>query len=123
MAHFAQINSDDIVIEIVVVDNQDIIQDGVECEQKGIDLCRKLFGSETNWVQCSYNNNFRKQYAGVGFRYNRERDVFIRPQPFPSWTLGQDSDWAPPTPYPEGGPYKWIEETQQWEPVLENEET
>ena len=88
MAHFAKINSDNIVEQVIVVNNnvvQDILQRDVE--QLGIDFCKKLFGDETNWVQTSYNNNIRKQFAKIGDTYDKEKDKFISPQPFPSWVL------------------------------------
>jgi hypothetical protein len=65
MAHFAEINSNNKVLRVVVVNNNELLVNGVENEQKGIDFCKSLFGSNTNWVQTSYNSKFRKQYAGI----------------------------------------------------------
>jgi hypothetical protein len=63
----------------------------------------------------SYNNNIRGIYAGIGFTYDAVNDVFIAPQPYPSWTLDENNDWQPPTPMPStGGPYEWSEEDLEW---------
>jgi hypothetical protein len=67
------------------------------------------------WKQTSFNNNFRKQYCGVGFTYSADADVFVTPQPFPSWTLDSNYDWQPPTPMPtDGETYYWNEEELAW---------
>jgi hypothetical protein len=113
MAHFAEI-SNDIVTRVLVVHNNELLVDGVEVEQKGIDFLNNLLGG--TWVQTSYNNNFRKQYAGTGYRYDSVADVFIVPQPYASWTLNSNHDWQPPTPKPEGSFY-WDEESLSWLPV------
>ena len=85
MAHFAKINNN-IVEEVIVVNNNVLLDEqGVEQESKGVDFCKSLF--EGDWIQTSYNGNFRKQFAGMGFEYNKIRDAFVAPQPFPSWTL------------------------------------
>ena len=119
MAHFAKINSDNIVEQVIVVNNnvvQDILQRDVE--QLGIDFCKKLFGDETNWVQTSYNNNIRKQFAKIGDTYDKEKDKFISPQPFPSWVLDVNDDWQAPTPKPEDDKsYVWNEKDDAWEEV------
>lgn len=110
MAHFAKIE-DGIVTDVVVVHNNELLIDGVENEQKGKDFCYNLFGGE--WIQTSYNNNIRKQYAGIGYTYDADADVFIAPQPYPSWTLDSNHDWQPPTPKPEGDFY-WSEAELVW---------
>ena len=119
MAHFAKINSDNIVEQVIVVNNnvvQDILQRDVE--QLGIDFCKKLFGDETNWVQPSYNNNIRKQFAKIGDTYDKEKDKFISPQPFPSWVLDENDDWQAPTPKPEDDKsYVWNEKDKTWDIV------
>ena len=119
MAHFAKINSDNIVEQVIVVNNnvvQDILQRDVE--QLGIDFCKKLFGDETNWVQTSYNNNIRKQFAKIGDTYDKEKDKFISPQPFPSWVLDENDDWQAPTPKPEDDKsYVWNEKDKTWDIV------
>jgi hypothetical protein len=82
MAHFAQLDENDTVINVIVVNNSDIIDDnGFESEQKGIDFCKSLFGQETNWLQTSYNGSIRKHYAMINGTYDRVKDVFVRPEP------------------------------------------
>jgi hypothetical protein len=116
MAHFAEI-SDGIVTRVLVVNNNELLVDGVEVEQKGIDFLNNLVGG--TWVQTSYNGNIRKQYAGVGFTYDAAKDQFVAPQPFPSWTLDENHDWQPPVARPEGeGMHTWNEESLQWEQAL-----
>lgn len=110
MAHFAKI-LDGVVVQVVAVHNNELLVDGIEVEQKGIDFCVELFGGD--WVQTSYNNRIRKQYAGVGYTYDAVKDQFVAPRPFPSWTLDSNNDWQPPTPKPEGSFY-WDEETLAW---------
>ena len=110
MAHFAQLNNDNIVQQVIVVSN-DIAID----ESAGKSFIASL-GLTGEWVQTSYNNRIRKQYAGIGFTYNPEADVFILPQPYPSWTLDTNHDWQPPTPMPseEDKRYWWSEENLKW---------
>lgn len=80
MAHFAKVNSNGIVQEVIVINNE-VIKDknGVEQESIGIAFCQSLYGEDTQWVQTSYNNNFRGRYAGIGFMYDKEADEFIAP--------------------------------------------
>lgn len=112
MAHFAELDENNVIMRVIVVHNNELIdENGIESEQKGIDFCTRIFGGR--WIQTSYNNNFRKQYAGINYTYDISKDIFIRPQPFPSWTLDDNSDWQPPVPRPEG-PYRWDEETTSW---------
>jgi hypothetical protein len=85
---------------VIVVHNNELLVNGVENEQKGIDFCKSLFGSNTNWIQTSYNNNFRKQYAGIGYTYDSIKDKFISPQPYPSWSLDASDNWQAPIPKP-----------------------
>lgn len=110
MAHFAEI-SDAVVTRVLVVNNSELLVDGVEVEQKGIDFLNNLLGGI--WIQTSYNGNIRKQYAGIGYSYDSDADVFIAPQPFPSWTLDSNYDWQPPTPKPEGE-WFWDEDELAW---------
>jgi len=112
MAHFAELDENNIVKQVIVVNNNELLIDGAESEDKGIAFCQSLFGG--NWKQTSYNGNIRKQYAGIGYAYNSEADVFIAPQPFPSWTLDENHDWQPPTPKPTEGIWRWDEETLSW---------
>lgn len=115
MAHFAKLNEDNHVLEVVVVNNDVITVDGVEIEQVGIDFLTQLTG-HPYWKQTSYNANTRKNFAGTGFKYDSEKDAFIPPQPFSSWILDEiNYKWNPPVPYPEDGKkYTWVEKTQEW---------
>ena len=110
MAHFAQIENGT-VTQVIVVSNNELLVDGIEVESKGVEFCQSLFGGI--WVQTSYNNNIRKQYAGIGFTYDADADQFVAPQPFPSWSLDDNNDWQAPTPKPEGS-FIWDEETLAW---------
>ena len=115
MAHFAKIDSNGIVTQVIVVKNDILLENGVEKEQKGKDFIQKLFGSGT-WVQTSYNGNMRKNYAGIGYTYDSTRDAFIPPKPFVSWTLNESTCiWEAPVDHPTDGTIcEWDEENQQW---------
>jgi hypothetical protein len=120
MAHFAQLNEENLVTQVIVVANQDTAdQDGVENEAIGIEFCTNLLGGR--WVQTSYNANIRKNYAGIGYKYDATLDAFIPPQPFESWTLNEETaQWESPTPYPDDGKrYSWDEETTSWVEIVE----
>ena len=120
MAHFAQLNEENIVTQVIVVANQDTAdKDGVENEAIGIEFCTNLLGG--TWKQTSYNANIRKNYAGVGYKYDAALDAFIPPQPFASWTLNnQTAQWEAPTPYPtDDKRYTWDEATTAWVEVTE----
>jgi len=121
MAHFAELDENNVVKQVIVVHNNELLDDqGQENEVKGIEFCNSLFG-HTNWVQTSYNNNIRKQFAGPGCIYDDVNDVFISPQPYASWTLDDNFDWQAPTPMPEDDNlYTWNEETQTWD-IIETE--
>jgi hypothetical protein len=110
MAHFVQI-VDGLVVNGVVVHNNELLVDGVENELKGAEFCNNLFGGE--WIQTSYNSRIRKQYAGIGYTYDVDKDEFVRPQPYPSWSLDSYNDWQPPTPRPDGD-YSWNEQQLSW---------
>lgn len=115
MAHFAQLNDENLVTQVIVVANQDTAdQDGVENEAIGIEFCTNLLGG--TWKQTSYNANIRKNYAGVGYKYDAALDAFIPPQPFASWTLNNETaQWEAPTPYPtDDKRYTWDEATTAW---------
>lgn len=103
MAHYAFINEQNIVVEVIV--GRD------ETEGDWESYYGNLRG--LTCLRTSYNNNIRKQYAGIDYTYDPNADVFIAPQPFPSWTLDQNHDWQPPTPKPDGF-YIWNEDYQQW---------
>lgn len=107
MAHYAFLDENNIVTEVIVgVDETELIE-GVDPET--------WYGNFRNQVckRTSYNNKIRKQYAGIGYKYDVDADVFIAPQPFLSWTLDNNFDWQPPTPKPEGL-YYWNEELGEW---------
>lgn len=114
MAHFAELDENNIVLRVIVVNNQELMIDGEESEQKGSDFCHQLLGG--TWKQTSYNGNFRKNYAAVGYTYDVVRDAFIPPKPFDSWNLNEDTCiWEAPVPYPDdGNMYGWSEETGSW---------
>ena len=97
---------------------------GQEREEMGIGFCQRLFGG--NWKQTSYNHNFRKRYAGIGYSYNAELDAFVPPKPYASWVLNnEDANWEAPVPLPadagmgEGQKiYMWAEETVSWQEAI-----
>lgn len=105
MAHFAEIDDNNIVKRILVVDNS--------LEHRGAEFLANDLGLGGNWIQTSYNNNFRKQFAGVGYSYNAQADVFIAPKPYESWFLNENFDWQAPVTKPEGHFY-WDENLKNW---------
>lgn len=120
MAHFAQLDAFNTVIQVIVVSN-DVINNlpFPESEPIGIDFCRSLYGPKTNWAQTSCNDNFRYNYAGIGHKFDSTalpNGAFIAPQPFPSWALNTTTyQWEAPIPYPnDGKAYEWDEATQSW---------
>ena len=106
MSHFAKINSSNIVTEVIVAE-QDFINSGA-------------VGDSFLWVQTSYNGNFRKNYAAVGYTYDKTKDAFIAPKPYPSWTLVEDTcQWEAPVSYPtDGQSYSWDEDTTAWAAIV-----
>ncbi len=117
MAHFAKINENNIVIDVNVVDNKDVGNlEYPASESVGIQFLIPWNTPNTYWKQTSYNRTFRKNYAGIGFTYDAQRDAFIPPSPFPSWILDEETClWNPPVPAPTDGEiYNWDEATQQW---------
>jgi len=121
MAHFAEIDENNIVQRVIVISNDVTFdENNQEIEQRGIDFCKSLCGENTTWVQTSYNNNFRKQYAGIGSTYDSSNNVFIVEKPFESWTLDSNFNWQAPIAYPsDGQDYEWNEETQSWDLITE----
>lgn len=107
MAHYAFLDENNIVTEVIVGKDETELIDGLSPEE--------WYGNFRGQVckRTSYNHNIRKQYAGIGYTYNEVADVFIAPQPFPSWALDSNHDWQAPTPKPEGSFY-WNEETLAW---------
>lgn len=116
MAHFAKLDENNVVTQVIVVDNKDTADaSGVEKEHIGAAFCERLFGG--TWKQTSYNGNKRKNYAGIGFTYNADIDAFVPPKPFNSWVLNNETaQWEAPTAMPDDGQmYSWNEETTSWD--------
>jgi len=119
MAHFAQIENN-LVIQVIVINDEDTLDDeGNESEAVGTQFCTDLLGGA--WLQTSYSNSIRKNYAGVGFTYDITKDAFIAPKPYPSWTLVEDTClWEAPVAYPtDDKMYTWDEDTTSWLEVIE----
>jgi len=127
MAHFAKLGVGNIVEQVIVVSN-----DIATTEQAGSDFINKLYNTRDVWKQTSYNGNIRKNFAGIGYQYDQQRDAFIPPKPFNSWILDENTcRWNSPIPYPItntknlidefGNPkndlYKWNEQNQSWDLV------
>ena len=108
MSHWAEIDSNNKVIRVLVGDNN--------APDEGEAFMKSLGGS---WIKTSYNGNIRKNYAGIGYEYRSDIDAFVAPQPYPSWSLDVDAKWQPPTPYPtDDKMYSWNEETTEWTEVV-----
>ena len=114
MAHFAELDADNMVKRVIVVSNSDTADaSGVEKEHIGAAFCERLLGG--TWKQTSYNGNIRKRYAGIGYTYDTGRDAFITSQPYPSWVLDANAEWQAPVPMPDDGKmYGWNEATLAW---------
>ena len=120
MAHFAKLDQNNVVLEVHVVHNNELLdQNGVEQEWKGVWFLQNWSGGYPHWKQTSYNGNFRKNYAGIGYTYDPVRDAFIPPKPYPSWILNEQTClWGPPVAMPtDGNQYQWNEETTSWDAV------
>jgi hypothetical protein len=117
MAHFAELDTNNIVLRVIVINNEEIIDDnGLESEELGIARCFELAGPG-KWIQTSYNNSFRKRYAGIGMKYYEEYDGFGQASPpYLSWSEFDVKDLAflPPSPRPEGQFWHWDEEVLEW---------
>ena len=124
MAHFAEVNSYGLVLRVVVIDNNDVNANGGDQSSGAEEAVKKIvpFTSGNRWIQTSYNNNFRKQYAGIGYTFDSTKNKFIAPQPFASWSLDANDDWKAPVAYPtvttygDNAPYFifWDEAGQRW---------
>lgn len=104
MAHFAELDSNNVVLRVIVLDNSMMLdENNQESEDKGISFIKSLFGEDTIWKQTSYNNNIRKNYAGIGYTYDSNRDAFIAPKPEGDyWILDEETcRWIDPRPQPE----------------------
>lgn len=121
MAHFAELDQNNQVINVIRVNDEDILdENGNESEEIGIAFCKNVLGQNTCWKQTSYNNNIRYNYACIGSKYDADADAFILPKPYNSWILNTSTyNWDPPVPLPdnvsEGFCYKWNEETISWD--------
>lgn len=118
MAHFAELDSNNVVLRVIVVANSDTSSaDGTEKEYIGTAFCERLLGG--TWKQTSYNANFRKNYAGIGYIYDSQRDAFIPPKPYASWSLDESTcQWNAPVPMPtDEKMYLWDEDSQAWIPA------
>jgi hypothetical protein len=130
MAYFAKLGTGNIVEQVISINNSVITDsNGIEQEQLGVDFINKLYNTRDVWKQTSYNNNIRKNYAGIGFQYDQTRDAFISPKPFNSWILNEDTcRWEAPVAMPEltqeqidnKNYYVWNESIINWE--LKNNE-
>jgi len=125
MAHFAELDENNVVLQVVVINDDDVLsEDGVESEAVGIAFCKNLFGESTNWKQTSYNKNFRKNHASVGGFYDADQNAFypsVDARPYPSWLLNYETGmYQAPVPHPSGSVdgtgagYDWDEEKQEW---------
>lgn len=122
MAHYARINSENIVTYVTPIPNEMITdENGIEHEHRALAHLYVTIPNSANdrWVQTSYNNNFRVRYAGLGYTYNESLDAFIPPKPYESWTLNEEIvNWEAPVQYPtDGNFYKWDEENLKWKLV------
>jgi hypothetical protein len=125
MAYFAKLGTGNIVETVISINNAVITDaNGVEQEQAGVDFINKLYNTRDVWKQTSYNNNIRKNYAGVGYSYDQARDAFIAPKPYQSWILNEDTcRWEAPVAMPEltqeqidnRNYYAWNEQIKNWE--------
>jgi hypothetical protein len=125
MAHFAELSQANIVLRVVVIDNNDVIANGGDqsaTAEKAVEQIVPFSKWGVKWVQTSYNNNFRKQYCGIGYTFDSTKNKFIAPQPFASWSLDASDDWQAPVAYPTVTTYgdnvkyfiSWDEAGQRW---------
>jgi len=134
MATFAELDINNKVLRVLSIHNNELLENGIESEQKGIQFLKSLYGENTIWKQASYNTRggkhynsdntlsldqtkaFRKNHAGIDKIYDETRDAFIPTKPYNSWTLNEETClWEPPIPYPQdGNTYDWNEETLSW---------
>jgi hypothetical protein len=113
MAHYAFINNDGMVVEVITGVDETETVNGIT----GTEGWEAFYATQRPGLTCrrtSYHGNIRANYAGIGYLYDADLDVFIPPQPFPSWTLNDLWQWEPPVPYPSEGEHMWDETTQTW---------
>jgi hypothetical protein len=124
MAHFAELNSSNEVLRVIVISNDDVDANGGDLHADAETFVASIVPHSedgTAWKQTSYNNNFRKQYAGIGHTYDASKNKFISPQPYPSWSLDSNDDWEAPVTHPtiteidsEPVIIYWDEDNQKW---------
>ena len=119
MAHYAKIGIGNIVTKVHVLNNEVLLKDGKEDEATGAEFLQNLYGNKDLYIQTSYNGTFRKNYAGVGYKYDQAKDAFIAPKPYSSWLLDADTcQWNAPTARPDDGKlYYWDEDTTSWKEI------
>lgn len=108
MAHYAYIDQNNIVVAVIAGKDENELIDGLDPETY------YALGTSYTVKRTSYNNRIRKQYAGIGYSYDPVADVFIPPQPYPSWSLNENFDWQAPKPKPDGEFWFWNEDEQDW---------
>jgi hypothetical protein len=121
MAHFAELDENNIVVNVVVVNNEDILDsENKESEEIGIQFLNNLFKENKKWKQTSYNGVIRKNYASINGTYDEARDAFIPPKPFTNWILNEDTcKWKAPIPYPtDGKDYVWNDNKGEWKEIV-----
>jgi len=128
MAYFAKLGTGNIIEKVISVNNSVITDsNGIEQEQLGVDFINKLYNTRDVWKQTSYNNNIRKNFAGIGYSYDQTRDAFIPPKPFNSWILKEDTcRWEAPIPSPSSYTneqdklvqFRWNENILNWEEYI-----
>ena len=123
MAHYAFMDSDNIVVKVITGVDETETQDDNGTQVGGSSEAWESFYAAQPWhagLTCkrtSYNGNIRKQYAGIGYSYDAAADVFVAPQPYASWTLDSSHDWQAPVARPAEGMWSWNEDTQAWDEV------
>jgi hypothetical protein len=120
MAHFAKLNENNIVLDIIVVSNETLNNtEFPESEALGVAFLTEWSGGHAQWKQTSFNSNFRKRYAAIDGSWNPQLSIFIHPSPHASWVLDENTEWQPPTPKPnDGKKYRWNEDTVSWEEIV-----
>ena len=119
MAHFAELNSSNEVLRVIVISNDDVDANGGDLHADAETFVTTIVPHSTGgvaWKQTSYNNNFRKQYAGIGYTYDSSKNKFIADKPYASWALDSNDDLKAPVKKPDDGKrYNWNETDRQWE--------
>ena len=113
MAHYAWLDENNLVVNVTVGVDENIVQQGIGGSTEAWEAFYSQATGHT-MKRTSYNNNIRTQYAGIGYTYDVANDVFVAPQPYPSWSLDQNFDWQPPTPKPQQGFCYWDEDSLSW---------